>query len=269
MFTAVLDVALRIYTGARGSKFVCDDDGGFGDAVAAMSIRADAPINSCAREKAAEPLLNQLGKMSQQQLFKCAQAKKRTGVCPPSCNGNCNPANAPGQSTHERFNDGKAYRFWPSRFHLPVWGRGIDVDRARVAAFCDEARKEGFTVTLTYPGVANESQHVNFRKQPRISPWAFRPLKEGMSGPRVRLVVRLLWRVADPQTRRPYLDPRIHPNGKFTGDVAKAVRAFQHDHHQKEDGEVGIHTIRALRGASRHQKVEAKAKKVDARAVHR
>ena len=57
-------MGLRIYTGARGSQFVCDDDGGFGDTVAAISKRADAPITSCAREKAAEPFLRQLGKMS-------------------------------------------------------------------------------------------------------------------------------------------------------------------------------------------------------------
>jgi hypothetical protein len=55
---------------------------------------------------------------------------------------------------------------------------------------------------------------------------------------------RLLWRITDPQTRRPYLDPRIHPNGKFTGDVAKAVRAFQHDHHQKEDGSGSTQSVR-------------------------
>jgi hypothetical protein len=252
-------MALRIYTGARGSQFVCDDDGGFGDTVAAISRRADAPISSCAREAAAEPLLRQLGKMSQKQLFDCAQAKIKTGVCPDSCHGNCNPANAPGQSTHERFNDGKAYRIWPSRFRLPVWARGIDVQRDRVPAFCDEARREGFTVTLTYPGVVKESQHVNFRKQPKISLWAVRPLRAGTSGPRVRLLVRMLWRVVDPQTGRPYLDPKIHPNGKFTPQVAAAVKAFQRDHHQKDDSVVGIHTLRALRGAERVQKSKRKA----------
>jgi hypothetical protein len=252
-------MTLRIYEGARGSKFVCDDDGGFGDTVAAISKRADAPVTSCAREKAAEPLLHQLGKMSQSQLFDCAQAKIKTGVCPDSCHGNCNPANAPGQSTHERFNDGQAYRVWPSRFKLPVWARGIDVDRARVPAFCAEARREGFTVTLTYPGVEKESQHVNFRKQPKISLWAVRPLRAGASGPRVRLVVQLLWKTVDPQTGQPYLDPNVHPNGRFTPEVAAAIKAFQRDHHQKEDAEVGIHTLRALRGAGRVQKNRGKA----------
>ncbi len=253
-------MTLRIFTGARGSKFVCDDDGGFGDTVAAISQRADAPISSCAREQAAEPFLQQLGKMSQQQLYDCYQARLKTGRCPDECHGNCRAANKPGKSTHERFNDGKAYTWWPPFFRLPVWARGIDVQIDRVAAFCDEARREGFTVALTYPGAADEVQHVNFRKQPKIDLWSIRPLREGMSGPRVRLVVRLLWAVRDPQTHRPYLDPHVHPNGKFTPQVAAAVKAFQHDHHQPANAVVDIHTIRALRGARRAQQVEEASK---------
>jgi hypothetical protein len=249
-------VALRIFTGAGGSKFVCDDDSGFGDTVAAISVRANAPITSCAREQAAEPFLRQLGKMSQQQLYDCYKAKKDTGICPEDCHRNCNRANKPGQSTHERFNDGKAYRFWPFGFRLPVWGRGIDVERDRVDAFCEQARREGFTVNLTYRGVSDEAQHVNFRKKPKIDIWSLRPLREGASGPRVRLVVRLLWAVRDPQTGKSYLDPHIHPNGKLTAQVAAAVTAFQHDHHQPANATVDIHTIRALRVARREQQAK-------------
>ena len=244
-------MALRIFTGAGGSRFVCDDDGGFGDTVAAISMRANAPISSCAREAAAEPLLHELGKMSQKQLYDCAQAKIKTGRCPDACGGNCNAANPPGRSTHERFNDGVAYPAWLPGLRLPVWARGIDVQRDRVSAFCDEARKEGFTVTLTYPHSTQEAQHVNFRKKPAIDLWSIRPLREGTSGPRVRLVVRLLWAVHDPQTRKPYLDPHVHPNGRFTPQVAAAVKAFQHDHHQPATGQVDLHTIRALRAARR------------------
>jgi hypothetical protein len=253
-------MALRIYTGARGSRFVCDDDGGFGDAVAAISIRADAPINSCAREEAAEPFLRELGKMSQKQLFDCAQAFRATGRCPDHCHGNCNPANRPGQSTHERFNDGKAYLFWPPFLRIPVWARGIDVQIDRVPAFCAEARREGFSVTLTYPGVAREAQHVNFRKQPKISLWKVRPLKAGATGPRVSLVVRHLWQIVDPQTREPYLAPSVRPGGRMTPPVVAAVKAFQRDHQQKADGEVGIHTIRAMRATLRLQKSRKEAR---------
>ncbi len=76
------EMGLAVFTGARGSRFVCDDDGGFGELVATISQRADAPINSCAREAAAEPFLRELGKMSQQQLFDCFQDKTRLGRCP-------------------------------------------------------------------------------------------------------------------------------------------------------------------------------------------
>lgn len=238
-------MALVIYTGARGSRFVCDTNGGFGDAVSYISIAADAPIISCAREQAAEPLLRRLGKMSQRELYQCAQAKKATGACPDSCGGNCNPANPPGQSTHERYNDGVAYAWWPARFRIPVWARGIDVQRDRVAAFCAEARGQGYTVTLTYPGSPNESQHVNFRKAPKISLWKIRPWHPGDGGRRGKEITGILRTILDPQTRRPYL------LGSGAAAVELAVKAFQRDHAQKPDGIVGVHTIRALRAVKR------------------
>jgi hypothetical protein len=251
-------MGLKLFTGARSSKFVCDEDRGFGDLVATISQRADATISSCAREAAAESFLRQLGKMSQQQLYDCFRDRKRIGRCPEHCHGNCNPANPPGKSTHERRNDGVAYAWWIPFFKLPVWARGIDVQRDRVGAFCAEARREGFTVTLTYPGAPSEAQHVNFRKQPRINLWKVRPLREGMRGPRVSLVVRLLWALIDPQTGRPYLDRHIRPRGKLRPRVVAAVKAFQRDHHLEVSGVVEIHTIRALRAARRLQKKQRK-----------
>jgi hypothetical protein len=250
-------MSLSLFTGARGSRFVCDEDRGFGDLVATISQRADAPITSCAREAAAEPFLRQLGKMSQQQLYDCFRDFDRTHRCPERCNGNCNPANPPGKSTHERRNDGVAYAWWIPFFKLPVWARGIDVQPDRVGAFCAEARREGFTVTLTYPGSPKEAQHLNFRKQPRVNLWKVRPLREGMRGPRVSLVVRMLWALIDPQTGRPYLDRHVRPRGKMTPRVAAAVKAFQRDHHLEASGVVGIDTIRALGAARRLQKKQA------------
>jgi GH24 family phage-related lysozyme (muramidase) len=241
-------MTLQIYTGARGSKFVCDTNGGFGDAVAMISREADAPIISCAREKAAEPYLLKIGKMSQVQLYNCAQAKALTKSCPSSCHGNCNPANAPGQSTHERRNDGVAYKGWAVGNRIPVWARGIDVQRDRVAAFCAAGRKHGWLVTATYPGSPSESQHVNFRKKPAVSLWQVRPWHPGDGGPRGRLVRGALQTVLDPQTRKPYLvDPRS------AAQVEKAVKAFQKDHHQTQDGVVGLNTWTALSGAKRGQ----------------
>jgi hypothetical protein len=31
-----------------------------------------------------------------------------------------------------------------------------------------------------------------------------------------------------------------------TPEVVAAIKAFHHDHHQREDGSVGVHTIRAF-----------------------
>ena len=252
------EMGLAVFTGARGSRFVCDEDGGFGELVATISQRADAPINSCAREAAAEPFLRELGKMSQQQLFDCFQDKRRLGKCPDRCHGNCNRANQPGKSTHERRNDGVAYPLWLPFLKLPVWARGIDVQRDRVEAFREEARRAGFLVTLTYPGSQNESQHVNFRKEPKFNIWKLRPLRPGMQGPRGSLVVRLLWALVDPQTRKPYLDRSVRPHGKITPPVVRAINAFQHDHHIPVTGVVGVETIRALRAARRLQKKQKK-----------
>lgn len=237
-------MALKIYTGAGGSKFVCDDTRGFGDEVARMSINAAAPINSVAREEAARPLLKQIGKKDQATLFRCSQN------CTADCGGDCNPANPPGKSTHERRNDGVAYTFWPAFIRLPYWARGIDVSVSRVAAFCAEARRFGYTVTATYPGVASEAQHVNFRKEPKINIWRARPLRKGMKNRRTRKLIKLLKGTLDPQTREPYFSG--NPKGVFTEGVEKAVRRFQRDHHQKDDGIVGVHTIRALKRVKRN-----------------
>jgi murein L,D-transpeptidase YcbB/YkuD len=93
-----------------------------------------------------------------------------------------------------------------------------------------------------------------------MSLWDVRPLREGARGPRVSLVVRLLWQAVDPQTGKPYLDPHVKPKGKFNPQVTSAVKAFQRDHQQKDDGVVGIHTIRALRAAARLKGKKAKQK---------
>lgn len=240
-------MTLAIYTGYGGSRFVADK--GFGEVLVEISNKSHAPIITSAREREAEPLLRQIGKMSQTQLYQCFLH------CTPACHGNCNPANPPGRSTHERRNDGVAYRVWPPGMRLPKWARGIDVQRDRVPTFCAEARKMGFTVTLTYPGSIAESQHVNFRKSPKLSPtlhWKLFPLHHGSRGVRVAEVIRLLHTVKDSDTGKVYL--QLKPRKRYFGArVTKAVERFQHDHSQKSDGIVGIHTIRALRAAKRRQ----------------
>lgn len=227
-----------IFEGAHGSKFVGEH--GFGEIVAAISQRSGVEITSHAREADCEPWLKQLGKMSQRELWNGWLAR-RPGF---------NPANPPGRSTHERRNDGVAYRWWPPGLRIPRWARGIDT--ANSPAFIEEARREGFTVSLTYPSSASERQHVNFRRQPRLpNPWKVRPLHRGATGPRVVIVTRLLTQCRRPGTDHAYL---VHPQARFDAVVDRAVSQFQHDHHQKPDGTVGIHTIRQLRRSARYWK---------------
>lgn len=239
---------LDIFTGARGSQFVCDRQRGFGDAVAKASIRADAPIASCARERAAEPFLKKLGKMSQRELWVCSNN------CTPDCNGNCNPANPPGQSTHERRNDGVAYS-GPAGRLLRYYQRGIDVQVDRVPAFIRECAEEGWLVTQTYPASPKEAQHVNFRKRPKISLWRVRPLRKGMGRvgldrPRLKKVVKLLASIQEPGRRHPYIkDDRKRTS--MGGTVIDAVKRFQKDHGMKADGVVGERTITLLKGQAK------------------
>ncbi len=75
-------MALQIFEGFQ-SRFVCDEE--FGLIVALISKEAQAPIESCARERAARPLLAQLGKHDQAFLF---EHRNDPGF---------NPANPPGR----------------------------------------------------------------------------------------------------------------------------------------------------------------------------
>lgn len=240
-------MSLRIYTGARGSQFVAPDHKGFGDMLADASVAADAPINSCNREKRAESLLRQIGKMSQAQLWDCSRH------CTADCNGNCNPANPPGLSTHELRNDGAAYNWLPRGFRLRHWMQGIDVSRERVGAFIAEMAKRGHIVTQTYPGSPSEAQHVNFRREPRVNLWKVRPLKPGMRGGRAREVVALLRKIQEPGRRFPYLTgtSRLGSVLHYSEGRVDAVKRFQKDHHLTPDGVVGIRTITLMRGTAR------------------
>lgn len=115
-----------------------------------------AGLVSCWRGADAEPLLHHLGKHSQQELWDCFQAH-RPG---------CNPANPPGLSTHEGFNDGAAYSQWRRGQRIPWWATGIDIDPSKVPAFIAAAKRHGWVVARTYPSSTREAQHVNFRKPP-------------------------------------------------------------------------------------------------------
>jgi hypothetical protein len=226
-------MAFAIFSGARGSRFVGDHK--LGPIVAKISMAADAPINSHARDQAAAALLHDLGQHTQAEVIEL----HRQGV------PGFGPANPVNRTTHCRFNDGIAYRFWPPFFKIPWWARGIDVrpEGGGVPRFCAEARREGFIVTPTYPGSVGEAQHVNFRKLPRLLP---PPLKRGAKrSPRV-------WALKKNLRALGY----FHGDGGHSGfgkRLQQAVVAFQKANHLAPDGVVGPHTQAAIKAALRRK----------------
>lgn len=163
-----------------------------------------------------------------------------------------NPANPPGFSTHELFNDGVAY---PVPRGMPLRDYQVGIDTNKPQEFIREAKKLGFTAALTYPGNPREGHHVNFRKEPLFRP--FKTLRRGMKSVRVRGIRKNLAYVRDPDTDRPYLSsPRRARGSQFYFDEAleDALTSYQYDRKQKTDGVYGISTARALNASVRYRK---------------
>lgn len=176
-----------------------------------------------------------------------------------------NPANPPGQSTHELRSDAVAYA-GPVGRQLRWWQVGIDVDDAHVAAFISAAAQRGWTAHITYPTSRLEYHHVNLVKAPKISAalwWKWRPIRRGaraVPGTRGRWVVKTLRFLESPRDHKRYLHPHGKPPRTITSHVAGAIAHFQRDHHQHADGVVGLHTMRQMRAAKRSQTRKRKAK---------
>jgi hypothetical protein len=112
------------------------------------------------------------GKRSQAALFDCfEQSKALGGRCPAACGGNCNPANPPGQSSHECRSDGSKFGTRGVGAPLEWWELGLDVtDSDRLLAVLEQL---GYGVRRTYPGSPREHHHVNFTRSPgRVKPVA-------------------------------------------------------------------------------------------------
>lgn len=171
-----------------------------------------ASLQSCYRAQDSAALLHKCGKHSQTELY-LGFIHHLPGY---------NPANPPGQSTHELRSDGVAYA-GPKGRRLLYWQVGIDIDDAHVQAFIRSAAKFGYHVTITYPGSRSEYHHVNFRKAPIIKLPA---LKRGSKGPRVVNLTRRL-------NRAGYLKGA---RWNYDAVTAEAVKAFQRAYHQKVDG---------------------------------
>jgi hypothetical protein len=117
-------------------------------------------LNSSDRRKG---VAERFGKMSQAALFKCAQSKMASGVCPVSCHGNCNPANAPGRSSHELRSDAVAFP-GPAGRKLEWWELGMDCDAA--PSLVRVLGRLGYSAERPYASSPREAHHVNFRKSP-------------------------------------------------------------------------------------------------------
>nr|MDQ3823470.1 glycoside hydrolase family 25 protein [Actinomycetota bacterium] len=116
-------------------------------------------LNSADRRKG---VAERFGKRSQQALWECFQHKAHTGRCPPSCAGNCNPANPPGRSTHELFSDGAAYGA-PAGSKLAWWQLGLDCDAS--VELVRTLSALGYQARRPYDS-ASERHHVNFTVNP-------------------------------------------------------------------------------------------------------
>jgi hypothetical protein len=202
------------------------------DEIKKIKELSGAHLNSCDRSPEAETLLRECGKRSQRELYDAFVHHEP----------HANPANRPGQSTHERRNDGVAYPGGVGE-QLEYWQVGMDWDNPPAAAAA--ARRLGWIATVTYPHSVHESQHLNFRKEPETNLPTAKPNDDGAT---VQQITRVLTTLRSPVTHQPYLPEAYHHYGPL---VTEAVKRFQADHHQKVDGIVGPHTATQLAVASR------------------
>jgi lysozyme len=192
--------------------------------------RSGQLLNSCFRGKEARAILHQLGKMDQDQLWEGF----RRGL------PGFNPANPPGFSTHECFNDGPAFPQFRRGARIPDEFVGQDWTNAWkvVQAY----RAMGVNAALTYPNSVREKQHVNIRAIPKNihPPLEIGDGRHGGGGIRKR-VERMTYRlsyIATPHSggKGRYLDGRRE---RFDAETEKALKHFQRDHGLTPDGIYG------------------------------
>lgn len=151
-----------------------------------------------------------------------------------------NPANPPGQSTHECRSDGIAYR-GPRGRKLAPWQVGMDVRDSDVQNVIKAASELGYVAFRPYPADPREYHHVNFAREPRLLPTLQRGRRHGY----VLLLGLYLYRLG-------YLPHRWGIT--FDRAIERAVNRFQRDHGLKVDGHAGPQTWKALQIARRRQR---------------
>jgi hypothetical protein len=114
---------------------------------------ARATVNSIYRGDDAAAILHRHGKHTQRELYAMF------------LNGQGNPANPPGFSTHELRSDGSAYPV-PRGRALERWQQGFEVNDSDVREVIRQAARHGWQLWQPYPG-SSEFHHLNFRVRPR------------------------------------------------------------------------------------------------------
>lgn len=141
------------------SKFVvidgCPVPRSMADAVNAIRDRSGARLVSCYRGDQATSLLKRLGKSTQRMLWE-GWVRRLPGY---------NPANPPGQSTHELFSDGVAYPGPRGRPLVSTWRCGMDWNYPDAALRA--GRELGMDIRRPYSD-GREYHHLNFYKRPRV-----------------------------------------------------------------------------------------------------
>lgn len=174
----------------------------------------------------ARDLLHSLGKHTQAEIY----WEYEHGLEP-------NPANPPGQSTHELRSDGVAYAGPVGRV-LEWWQCGIDIDDGHVIAFTAAAHRDGYVVFGPYHS-GSEYHHRNFERMPKLPRvvYPFLPIK--YHAYTNRLEGHWIYILSQRLQNCGYLADRT---SKYSTEMVTAIKQFQTHHHLTVDGVTGVQT---------------------------
>ncbi len=206
--------------------------------------RCGQSLNSCFRGSEARALLRRLGKMDQATLYN-GWLRRLPGF---------NPANPPGNSTHECYSDGVAPPGYRRGARIP--DDMVGEDWSNGPRVIQEYREMGLPAYRPYSD-GREAQHVCMSKRPRRIGY-FVAMKIGVKDKRVIVLKRRLAYCPRPKKEggeRYYKADKQSLKSKiFTRNLEIAVKRFQRDHGLREDGIVGQQTWSQLDGSTRYWK---------------
>jgi hypothetical protein len=178
----------------------CPVPSGAAPLVVEAKHRSGETLESCFRGSEARAILARFGKHDQAYLWN-GWVRHLPGF---------NPANPPGFSTHECFNDGPAFPSIRRGGRIPEVCVGQDWSNG--AHVVQIYRAMGVNAALTYPGSVREKQHINIRQAPKNLKL---PLKLWDKGKRVVALANHLMECEQPNGKR-YL--------KLAGPQEQALR---------------------------------------------